>query len=54
MSSTPQQTIDHPALTALRNLMPFVLEDYYEDMALPDFRAAVEAAKKVIDENTDH
>ncbi len=39
---------DLPAFRALADLMPFVLEDYYPDMATAPFRAAVEAAKAVI------
>lgn len=37
-----------PAYQALANLMPFVLEDYMEHYATPEFKAAVEAAKAVI------
>lgn len=33
------------AESALRDLMPFVLEDYYGDCATPKFKAAVERAK---------
>lgn len=38
-------------LTALRNLMPFVLEDYYPNCATPSYKAAVEAAKAITGTN---
>ncbi len=34
--------------SALANLMPFVLEDYYPNCATKDFKDAVEAAKEAI------
>ena len=30
--------------TVLADLMPFVMEDYFPDAAMPDFKKAVEAA----------
>lgn len=33
---------------ALRDLIPFVLEDYYSDYATPEYKAAVEQAKIVL------
>lgn len=38
------------SLKALRDLMPFVLDDYYPNCATPDYKSAVEAAKKVCNE----
>jgi hypothetical protein len=35
---------------ALRNLMPFVLDEYYPDCAMPKFKAAVEAALSLTSE----
>lgn len=37
-------------LKALRDLIPFVLDDYYPNCATPDYKSAVEAAKKVCNE----
>lgn len=39
---------DLPAYQALENLMPFVLEDYMESFATPEFKAVVETAKAVL------
>lgn len=34
---------------ALTALMPFVLEDYHEDCAEPEYKSAVETAKRLIE-----
>jgi hypothetical protein len=45
--------------TALGDLMPYVLEDYYPNCATPGYKAAVEAAKaltpnSMLNPNSDH
>lgn len=35
-------------VAALRNLLPFVLEDYFPDCATVEYKAAVEAAKALV------
>ncbi len=45
--STPEPQAGSAAII-LSNLWPFISEDYYPDMATPDFKAAMEAAKAIV------